>query len=137
MESVASVSASVWLMTISCSWERLTVRGVVAPSRPSARRQLGAVALRTMQPVSVCSRFSVEPASLWAPDAPEAALSCEPERALTVMVRLPSGAASTAIAMTNKLLSISCPPVQPPNSRGRNVSSINAIFFKASSSPYG
>ena len=48
MESVASVSASVRLRTISRSWERLTVRGVVALSMLSARRQLGAVALRTM-----------------------------------------------------------------------------------------
>ena len=38
----------VWLTTISRSWERLTVRGVVAPSSPSARRQLGAVALSTI-----------------------------------------------------------------------------------------
>ena len=47
MESVASVLASVSLRTISWSWERLMVRGVVALSRLSARRQLGAVALST------------------------------------------------------------------------------------------
>ena len=134
---MASVSAIVWLRTISRSWERLTVRGVVALKSPSARRQLGAVALSTIYPGSLSSAaFEAFFPSSEPPEAsPEAffcseeeTLSCVPERALTVMVRLPSGAASTAMAMTNRQLSISCPPVHPLSVRQRSSSDMSRLM---------
>lgn len=137
MDSVASVSAIVWLRTISRSWERLTVRGVVALKSPSARRQLGAVALSTIYPGSLSSAafeaffpFSEPPEALSEAFfcSEEETLSCVPERALTVMVRLPSGAASTAMAMTNRQLSISCPPVHPLSVRQRSSSDMSRLM---------
>ena len=64
------------------------------------------------------------------------AASCVPESALTVTVRLPSGAGSTAMDRTNRQLSISCPPPQPESVRHSAVSIRQSAAFFMRLSPF-